>query len=210
MSTTYQTADDVVTRAVTKIMKQYHAPLANAGVTVRCLFAVNSTDAPAVKHGGYPALATIKINSLQNRVEGKCDATMVIDEVAWKEMSDEEQEALVDHELEHLTLAPAKKKKGKKRKQRDPAEKKFIGQIAQAIEDAGVPMENVTVNADLDDSPSPVQLDDVGRPKLKIVLHDWQLGGFYSVAERHPGVAHEARAVVAVEEKLRQGTLAFA
>ena len=35
--------------------------------------------------------------------------------------------------------------------------------------------------------------DDWGRPKLKVRLHDWELGGFADVAVRHGAAAQEVR-----------------
>lgn len=35
--------------------------------------------------------------------------------------------------------------------------------------------------------------DDLGRPKIKMRLHDWQLGGFAKVAERHGNKALEVQ-----------------
>lgn len=40
--------------------------------------------------------------------------------------------------------------------------------------------------------------DDHGRPKLKLRLHDWQLGGFADVVKRHGAVALEVQAARAV------------
>lgn len=36
-----------------------------------------------------------------------------------------------------------------------------------------------------------VETDDEGRPKLKLRLHDWQLGGFHSIALRYGSAAPE-------------------
>jgi hypothetical protein len=36
-----------------------------------------------------------------------------------------------------------------------------------------------------------VKTDDQGRPKLKLKLHDWQLGGFRSIAQRYGADAIE-------------------
>lgn len=38
-----------------------------------------------------------------------------------------------------------------------------------------------------------VKTDDAGRPKLKLRLHDWQIGGFRSIAERYGDEALEVR-----------------
>lgn len=42
-----------------------------------------------------------------------------------------------------------------------------------------------------------VKLDDLGRPKLKIRLHDYHIGGFSEVGDRHKGVALEVQALAA-------------
>lgn len=44
------------------------------------------------------------------------------------------------------------------------------------------------------------KLDDLRRPLLKLRLHDWQLGGFRSIANRHGESAPEVKAVRACRE----------
>lgn len=43
--------------------------------------------------------------------------------------------------------------------------------------------------------------DDFGRPRLKLRLHDWQLGGFRAVAKRHHEAALEVVAVRAARDE---------
>lgn len=53
-----------------------------------------------------------------------------------------------------------------------------------------------------------IKKDDVGRPVLKARKHDWQLGGFAEVAERHREESHDVIAVKNVGSHLvRQGLL---
>lgn len=40
-----------------------------------------------------------------------------------------------------------------------------------------------------------IKRDDIGRPKLKIRLHDWQLGGFREICERHKEAALEKQGI---------------
>ena len=54
-----------------------------------------------------------------------------------------------------------------------------------------------------DDDGQP-KLDDAGRPKLRMRLHDWELGGFEEVAERHGGSALEVVEFRRVLEARRQ------
>lgn len=58
------------------------------------------------------------------------------------------------------------------------------------------------------DKDGAVVRDDADRPKLKMRRHDWQHGGFYSIAKRHKEDAFEVQAVTAVaKEFVVQGVL---
>ncbi len=61
-------------------------------------------NAPALTHGGYPALAIARVVSHRDRVKGCADASIELDGHWWEEASVEEQGALVDHELCHLEV----------------------------------------------------------------------------------------------------------
>jgi hypothetical protein len=145
--------------------------LNDAGVTVKLLFAyarVNDAGeqvgGPALKLHGYPCLATVKINPLKDRVEGKADATITLDADQWPEHGEAEKLSLLDHELTHLELA------------RTPE--------------------------------GEVRLDDAGRPKLKMRLHDMVIGGFYEVIRRHgEDVAFEGQQYAQMSRALRQQEL---
>lgn len=49
-----------------------------------------------------------------------------------------------------------------------------------------------------------MKTDDLGRPKLKMRLHDWQLGGFTSIAQRYKDDALEVEAVHASRDEYGQ------
>ena len=50
--------------------------------------------------------------------------------------------------------------------------------------------------------------DDLGRPKLRMRHHDYEIGGFHEVADRHKGEAVEVQAVQKIGgEMVRQGVL---
>lgn len=55
-----------------------------------------------LKHRGYPAQAVIKITNLKDRVKGMGDAELLIASHTWKDLSEGERIALIDHELQHL------------------------------------------------------------------------------------------------------------
>lgn len=103
MPTTFSPCESSVSDMAFTVMKKYYPDLIEADVTIAYLFAENQ-DGQALKLHGYPAAATVKINSYANRVEGMTDATIKIDKSWWEERSEEDQLALLDHELCHLLL----------------------------------------------------------------------------------------------------------
>lgn len=167
MTTTYQRAGDEIQDIVRAAINRYHPDLAKCEVTVDVLLVEDvdeeGVSSPVLKHNGYQAAATMKVNGLKERALGLADALLTIDAFVWGSMGAREQLALVDHELEHLQVR---------------AEKGIV-QVHQAT-------------GELSASP---KRDDLGRPCLKLRLHDWQLGGFRSVAQRHRESAVEVQAV---------------
>jgi hypothetical protein len=101
-----------VAELVNDLMERYHGPLHQHGVTVDLMMAFvrkddNGDAAPeacAVKQHGYRVAACIRINSYKLRVQGHGDAEITLDGDRWDEWSDDEKEAILDHELEHLDL----------------------------------------------------------------------------------------------------------
>lgn len=92
---------------VKDVMAKYHEELFAAEVTVQVLFARVGAgeNGPAVKApGGWPAYAVIRRVPLKQRVAGFKDAEITLDERKWKELTDPQQIALLDHELQHLEL----------------------------------------------------------------------------------------------------------
>lgn len=158
MPTTYTKSEDMT--YLDDMLGLYHPELRDAGVTFDVLFARaarnedGDVDGPAVKHGGYPVLAMVKIVNLKDRAKGNADVEIVIDEDNWETMNDEQRNALIDHELEHCELQLEMTQDG-----------------AEAV----------------------VKRDDLGRPKLKMRLHDRQFGWFDVCAERHGVNSAEAQ-----------------
>jgi hypothetical protein len=103
--TTYDTASQEVLDLIKQVMEQYHEELNEADVTVDAMFAYDENGDHPVKHGGYPALAYIKVTSLKNRIKGMMDAEITIDGEAYKAMTQPQRIALIDHELHHLIIA---------------------------------------------------------------------------------------------------------
>lgn len=99
-----------VGEVVNRMIERYHGGLRDAGISIDILEARPRADdngdseAYALKLHGYPCQATIKVVSYKDRVLGGADALLTIDGDAWETLSDDERDALVDHELEHLEL----------------------------------------------------------------------------------------------------------
>jgi hypothetical protein len=150
------------------MLERYHGPLRDSGVTVDVLFAkpkpagdgTIEADAVALKHHGYQVAGLCKVNSYKLRVQKHADAEIVLDGERWPTWSDDEKDALIDHELEHLELKTDKQ-----------------GNVVR---------------------------DDVGRPKLRIRLHDHEFGWFDSVARRHGKHSFEVQQYEQFREAHRQ------
>ncbi len=166
---TYRNADAGDIALLAEMQSTHHRDLVEAGVTVGLLAAHAPRDkntgepkGQALSLHGYPCWATVKINSLRDRVEGKADATVTIDGDRWCELETPEQRAVLDHELTHLEV--------------------------------------------VHDADGAIALDDALRPKLKMRLHDVQLGGFYSIIDRHKMAAIEAQTYRDIHHEMTQRT----
>lgn len=107
----YETCGKDVVKIGDEMLRKFHTELADVGVTICYLYAyAPKNDAtgeprgPALKFAGWPAAAIVKVNSLKDRVEGKADATIILDGDNWKDRPTDEQKAIIDHEQEHLEL----------------------------------------------------------------------------------------------------------
>jgi hypothetical protein len=99
---TYSQAPDAEGH-VEKMRASHHEEL--EGVTIAPLFVFDSEESSlsVLKHGGYWAAATMRITPLKDRALGIADAQIVIDRACWAKYSARQRNALVDHELTHLT-----------------------------------------------------------------------------------------------------------
>ena len=105
----YHIASEENKKLLEEAMKQWHPELQEKGVRIEMIMATSSTrDKPAVAHGGYPALARIRIIGLKDRLTKKYDAEMLVDERIFKSLKEPQKLALIDHVLSHLTLQRTK------------------------------------------------------------------------------------------------------
>lgn len=157
--------EDVV-KVMEDLISKYYGDLAEVKLKVDLLFvhAPSPKDgeekAPALKHHGYQAAAIVKINSLEQRVKGAGDVTIIIDGDEWPHWSERRQQAVLHHEINH-----------------------------------------VVIKRDADGN---VLSDDIGRPRVKLKLHDWELGGFACIAEKYGDDAPEKEAMNHVANEYRQ------
>jgi hypothetical protein len=102
VATTYQKCDETVRELLGELLEQYRGDLQDAGATIELLFAFGSDGKPALKSRGQIVLGRCKINSLQDRAEGKADATIVLDGNRWPHWPEQRRLAVLHHELTHI------------------------------------------------------------------------------------------------------------
>ena len=104
-------ADSSVHEMAAELIRKYHPELHAGGATFDILMVHPETDqdgnakGPAITHQGYPAAGLAKIVSLKDRAKGQRDGEIQIDAEAWGDYSDEQRQALLDHELQHFVVA---------------------------------------------------------------------------------------------------------
>lgn len=107
---TYQMAGANWRTELQSVMEKYHGPLHENGVKVDILLAKGPTDedgeniGPAVKHHGRTCYAKVRIIGLKDRAAGRGDAEIILDGDHCDTWSQEQAEAILDHELTHLEL----------------------------------------------------------------------------------------------------------
>jgi hypothetical protein len=106
MPTTFTEADKDVVELVNLVMAEHHPQLKECDAKVGILMAYNP-DNDAIKHGGYPVLACIKIVSARDRVGKGYDFELLIDQRQWEdELTPTQRIACIDHELSHIVRVP--------------------------------------------------------------------------------------------------------
>jgi hypothetical protein len=178
--TTFDDPDDILTATLANVMKRYRPNLHTADVRVGIVVATND-NGDAVKHGGYPAFATIKVLSPLDRLKKRYEAELRIDGNKYEDLRPRQREALLFHELLHIDL------------------KKWWE--VNILDDAGEPTGEKELRWESDDR---------GRPKLAGVKGDWSAGdGFARVCEIFGADAIEyeniARCRARADEARRQG-----
>lgn len=99
---TYSEAPDV-DGTIEDVLERHHAEL--DGVLVAALFVFDDEESSksVLQHQGYPAQAVTRIRPLRDRAMGMRDALIVVDRANWVSLTQPQRDALIDHELTHLT-----------------------------------------------------------------------------------------------------------
>lgn len=71
----------------------------------------SNPDRPALIRNGYPVTGDVKKSNYEDRVQGKPDATLKLDAANWACLTEEEQEAEIDHWLHCIQIIRDKKTK---------------------------------------------------------------------------------------------------
>jgi hypothetical protein len=105
MSTNYAKAPSEISERISRLIASFHPELNLNSVRIDCISAVNTDEEePAIKLHGAAGVAVVKVLDSKQRAMGRGDAEIVVDELRYYEMSEAEQDALLDHELFHLEI----------------------------------------------------------------------------------------------------------
>lgn len=99
----YSPIDTETRERINERITANYSDLDEEGVTINAMF-VTSNEGPALMVGGYPALACVRATSQKERAAGMADVELLIQSATWAEMTPEQKDALLDHELHHLII----------------------------------------------------------------------------------------------------------
>lgn len=97
--------------SIERMRSKYHSELNEFEVTIGVLQVDRRKgddgewiDGPLLSLHGYEAVATIRITSHLERLMDVPDAILTVNGERWRDLTDEQRDALIDHELEHLEI----------------------------------------------------------------------------------------------------------
>lgn len=115
MATIYSLPEADDKNLLARVVADWHKDLSVIDARVQILFASADPEVenppPPVKHGGYPARATIRVVPTKDRLVKGYDAEMLVDRDWWGGASEARRVALLDHELSHLEVVVSTKDK---------------------------------------------------------------------------------------------------
>lgn len=108
----FEKAPKAITDRIRMVLKDHQDELHAAKVKVGAMLVRadplgddNEAIFQCLTHQGMPAAATISVLGARDRARGGPDAEILIDDFVWNHLDDQQQTALIDHELQHLELA---------------------------------------------------------------------------------------------------------
>jgi hypothetical protein len=109
---TFQKAGKEIKVMADKLLNEFetHKPLREAQVSIDYLFAFADRDEDgnptnnALSKNGVRALGIARKIPLKERVMGRGDAEITLDHDHWESITEQEQAALLDHELHHISI----------------------------------------------------------------------------------------------------------
>ncbi len=108
MSKVYDYCPQSVMERVEALVEKHHQDLKIAEVKFDLMFVSRSDDdegtKPVLTLHGVPCLAIVRIVPLKERAKGCGDAEILIDRDRYNDSAPEQQDALLDHELQHLEV----------------------------------------------------------------------------------------------------------
>lgn len=105
MPKTYSDMPDEATERLAHLIKLFHPELFEIKLRVDLIsVTTDNEDAPALTHQGYRAAAVVRVLGPKERLKGRGDAEIVVDEAGYLTMSDATKDALLDHELYHIEV----------------------------------------------------------------------------------------------------------
>jgi hypothetical protein len=115
---TFKKCEKAIHDLADKILNKFpsHLPLIETKCRVDLVFAYcdrdEDTDQPlndAIIHQGRKALGLCRAIALKDRVLGRGDAEITLDGDWWTDATDAQKEALLDHELHHISIKTSKR-----------------------------------------------------------------------------------------------------
>lgn len=146
MGKTYNRAPQIVEDKAQALILRNYPDIDKAELKIDYLFCFSDAG-PAITNGGYPAIGQCKVISLKDRSKGMGDVEIMLDQTAFMNMSSDQQDALIDHELNHIII--------------------------------------------LRDDDGLLKTDDLNRPRVTMRKHDYQMGWFTCIAQRHGAASPE-------------------
>src|SRR4051812_29628843 len=107
MGNVYRKAGQDIHDQAERLIMEHYEVFKEVGLTIDFVFAHaelgknGEPSGPAIMYQGYPADGLCRALPLKDRAMGRADAEITLDGDRWPQMTAEQQDALLDHELYH-------------------------------------------------------------------------------------------------------------